>query len=86
MEDVWKGINEANIVIADITNRNPNVFYELGIAHTLGKKVILLTQHIEDIPFDLKRYRIIEYEDNIDGYDKLEIGLKNTISEIFDSE
>lgn len=71
MEDIWIGINEAKVVIAEITGKNPNVFYELGIAHTLGKDVILITQNMKDIPFDLNRYRIIEYEDNSDGYDKL---------------
>jgi hypothetical protein len=71
MEDIWLGLNTAEMVIADITDRNANVFYELGIAHTLGKPIILLTQNIADVPFDVNRYRVIEYEDNSDGYDKL---------------
>ena len=82
MEDIWKGINIANIIIADITNRNPNVFYELGIAHTLGKKIILLTQNIKDIPFDLNRYRFICYENKINSYRSLETKLKDMIREI----
>jgi hypothetical protein len=83
VEDIWRGVNEANIIIADITNRNPNVFYELGIVHTLGKNGILLTQNLVDIPFDLKRYRVIEYEDNIDGYERLESGLIKTLLEFY---
>ena len=71
MEDVWRGINQAAIVIADVTGRNPNVLYELGIAHTLGKDVILLTQNIDDVPFDTRSLRHITYEDNVDGLDKL---------------
>jgi hypothetical protein len=43
MQDVWTGILSAEIVIADRTDRNPNVFYEIGIAHTVGKRVILLS-------------------------------------------
>lgn len=83
MEDIWKGLISAKLIIADITGRNPNVFYELGIAHTLGKNVILLTQNVKDIPFDLNRYRHIVYEDNLDGYEKLEKQLKASIRESF---
>ena len=84
MEDIWKGINIANIIIGDITNRNPNVFYEIGIAHALGKNVILLTQKIEDVPFDFMGYRFIVYRDNIDGYEKLKSELTNTLKDIAD--
>ena len=45
MEDIWRSINEASLIIADITNEEPNVFYELGIAHTIGKKSIILNQN-----------------------------------------
>ena len=82
MEDIWQGILKSRIVVADITGRNPNVFYELGIAHTLGKQVILLTQNADDIPFDLNRYRHIIYEDNLDGYENLKSQLAATIRDI----
>jgi hypothetical protein len=82
LEDIWTAINESAFIIADITNKNPNVFYEIGIAHTLGKKVILLTQEVNDIPSDFKIYRHIIYEDNIDGFERLERMLKNFICEI----
>lgn len=85
MEDIWGGILACRVVIADITGRNPNVFYELGIAHTIGKQVILLTQNLKDIPFDLNRYRHIIYEDNYDGYDKLKSQLKASLGEILKS-
>lgn len=75
VEDIWKSINQASVIIADITNRNPNVFYELGMAHTIGKRVILLSQEIEGIPFDINRFRIICYEDNIDGLETLQAEL-----------
>ncbi len=68
MEDIWTGINSSAVVIADLSKRNPNVFYELGIVHTIGKKVISLAQSSKDIPFDLKRLRHILYKDNADGY------------------
>ena len=82
MEDVWRGLATARIIIADITGRNPNVFYELGIAHTLGKEVILLTQNEKDIPFDLKGFRHIIYEDNLDGYKKLRQELRTSFEHI----
>ena len=61
MGTVWTQLNEADIVLADVTGRNPNVFYELGIAHTLGKAVILLAQDMADVPFDIRHLRIITY-------------------------
>lgn len=82
MEDIWTEILTSDIIIADITNRNPNVFYELGIAHTIGKKVILLTQDVKDIPVDLNRFRHIVYKDNFDGYEILKEQLIATIKSI----
>lgn len=75
LEDIWVAINESYYIIADITAKNPNVFYEIGIAHTLGKRVILLTQKVTDIPFDFKNYRHIVYEDNVDGFEILNVEL-----------
>ena len=82
MEDVWTSILQSSIIICDTTNRNPNVFYELGIAHTLGKDIILLTQNIEDIPFDLQAYRHIVYKTTMTGGNKLRQDIKNFINEI----
>jgi hypothetical protein len=66
LERIYNQISKADIIISDMTGRNPNVFYETGYAHALGKKrVILLTQKGEDIPFDLKHYPHIIYQ-NID--------------------
>jgi hypothetical protein len=61
LEDLWQGINAADFVIADITGRNPNVLYELGIAHTLAKPVLILSQRAADIPIDLATRRVIVY-------------------------
>jgi len=57
--DIWGKINRARFIIADLTGKNPNVFYELGVAHALGKEVILITQAMEDVSFDLKALRCI---------------------------
>ncbi len=80
MENIWRALNECRLVVADVTGRNPNVFYELGIAHTLGKDVVILTQNKKDVPFDIQRFKYIEYEDNADGYEKLRKLLPKFIS------
>ncbi|QNP55532.1 TIR domain-containing protein [Tessaracoccus defluvii] len=82
MEDIWSMILSAEVVVADITGRNANVFYELGLAHAIGKPVILLTQQTADIPFDLNRYRHVIYEDNADGYETLQKGLSGALGEV----
>ena len=61
LEDIWQSINAADFVIADITGRNPNVLYELGIAHTLAKPVLILSREAVDIPIDLATRRVILY-------------------------
>jgi len=62
---IYNQIAKADIIVADMTGRNPNVFYEVGYAHALGKQVILLTQNADDIPFDLKHYAHIVYSGKI---------------------
>jgi len=78
--DIWSAINAAKIVIADCTGRNPNVFYEIGVAHAIGKDTILISKSIEDVPFDLRHLRVIIYEYTPPGIKALESTLKNTIS------
>jgi len=65
LERIYNQIAKADIIIADMTGRNPNVFYEVGYAHALNKPTILLTQNSEDIPFDLKHFPHIVYEKKI---------------------
>ena len=65
LERIYNQIAKADIIVADMTGRNPNVFYETGYAHALNKHVILLTKTVDDIPFDLKHYAHIVYEDSI---------------------
>jgi len=65
LEQVYNQIAKADLIVADMTGRNPNVFYEVGYCHALNKKVILLTQDADDIPFDLHHYTHIIYEGSI---------------------
>ncbi len=71
IQDVVALINRSRIVICDCTGRNANVFYEVGIAHTLGREVILITQSDGDIPFDLRHLRLVSYLNNGEGRKEL---------------
>jgi hypothetical protein len=71
MEKVWDGICTAELIIADCTQENPNVFYEIGIAHTIGKRVVLITRSEKDIPSDIKHYDYIPYVYDPEGVDQL---------------
>ena len=72
-------IKRSRVVICDCTDKNPNVFYEAGIAHTLGREVILIAQSKNDIPFDLGHLRYLPYEDNAKGREQLAEQLKQRI-------
>ena len=61
LKDIVVGIYSADVIIADLTGLNPNVFYELGLAHAMDKKVIIITQDIDELPFDIKSYRVNKY-------------------------
>ncbi len=62
MEQIWEEISKAKLLLADLTNKNPNVFYELGLAHAARKPVVFTSGNLEDIPFDLRHLRVITYE------------------------
>ncbi len=62
VKDIWKAIRRSEIVIAELTTRNPNVMYELGLSHAIGKPVIMLSQSIDDVPFDLRSIRCLLYD------------------------
>ena len=62
IDQIWAGINAAKVLVAELTSRNPNVFYELGLAHALNKPVVLISSNEEDVPFDLKHIRVIYYD------------------------
>ncbi len=64
-------IAQANIIVANVATRNPNVMYELGIAQSLGKKVILVSRTVDNVPFDLKHQRILLYKTREDLVSKL---------------
>ncbi len=80
--DIWERINRARFLIAELTDQNPNVFYELGLAHALSKDVILITQSMDFVPFDLKTIRCIVYEFTPRGTQDLQKALAKTIAAV----
>ncbi|MCZ7454386.1 hypothetical protein [Rhizobium rhizogenes] len=85
IQDVVSLIDRSRIVICDLTGRNPNVFYEAGISHTLGREVILITQHADDVPFDLRHIRYITYLNNAEGLAQLQRQLTDRMQTILRS-
>lgn len=82
MQDVVSLIDRSRVVVADCTGRNPNVFYEIGIAHTLGREVILITQNEADIPFDLRHLRYVPYLNNGEGLAALSDRLRPRLADL----
>lgn len=82
IKDILTNLNQADIVLADLTDRNPNVFYELGVRHTLKNRTILVSKSMDDVPSDLKQYGVIIYSTTPRGvveYKKKIIGILNDI-------
>src|ERR1700728_629960 len=88
IDQVWTGINAAKVLVAELTSRNPNVFYELGLAHALKKAVVLVSSNQEDVPFDLHHIRVIYYDvsDPFWGAKLLEKVAENILSAIKNPE
>ncbi|WP_131105714.1 hypothetical protein [Ornithinimicrobium sufpigmenti] len=82
MDDIVGLLWRAQIVITDYTSHNANVFYETGIAHTLGKHCIPLTQPADEIPFDLRHLRTLMYEPSEIGLKRLKLKLGDRIQKI----
>ncbi|HMD76232.1 MAG TPA: hypothetical protein VKG86_02540 [Terracidiphilus sp.] len=81
-QDIQREIEQAEIVIAEITPANPNVFYELGYAHALGKPTILLAQRGAALPFDIRSFRVVFYNDSIGGKAEVERDLRRHLEAI----
>lgn len=84
VKEIWSAINAAQIIVADCTGKNPNVFYEIGMAHSIGKPTIIITMNEEDVPYDLRHIRYIPYVSTPGGLisleDKLGIAIKKIMS------
>jgi AbiJ N-terminal domain 5 len=81
IQDIFNLVFRAQVVIVDFTGKNSNVMYETGIAHTLGKHVIPITQTLTDVPFDMQHHRALKYLPNHEGITKLEIELAKKLKQ-----
>lgn len=82
IQDIFNLICKSSVVIVDFTNKNSNVMYETGIAHTLGKLVIPIAQSIDDIPFDMRHHRVLTYHSNNEGLQALQNSLTDKLKQI----
>ena len=82
IQDVFSLIYRSRIVVCDFSDRNPNVFYEAGIAHTLGRTVVPIFQNKNDLPFDVAHMRAIRYLNNREGLRKLKETLSTKLNSI----
>lgn len=70
-KEIVTSLHTADLVIADLTSHNPNVFYELGVVHSAGLPAIMITQQIDELPFDINTYRVHPYTASEEGRSKL---------------
>lgn len=81
IDDILEAVASARVIVADLTQGNPNVFYEVGVCHTLGKTVVLITQE-DEVPFDLRHIRHIKYNYTPRGMKSFEKDLKLTLQSV----
>lgn len=79
LSHIITSIAQSSVIIANLNGRNPNVFYELGICHSMGKPVILISKNKSNVPFDIQNKNVVFYSDLSD----LQIQLKNELLKIF---
>ena len=84
IKDILMQLNQADVVLADLTDMNPNVFYELGVRHTLRNRTILVSQTMDDVPSDLRQYGVITYETTPNGVVEYKKNLNNLLRDIRD--
>ena len=82
MDDVISLIWRSRVVVSDLSGKNPNVFYETGIAHALGRDVVQLAQNLADVPFDLRMIRTLTYLDNGEGRREMKAALTRRLSSL----
>jgi len=82
VQDIFNLIFRSQVVVVDFSGKNPNVMYETGIAHTLGKHVIPISQSLEDVPFDMRHHRVLKYLPNKEGLDNLSSNLAAKLRQV----
>jgi hypothetical protein len=82
VQDIFNLIFRAQIVVVDFSEKNTNVMYETGIAHTLGKHVVPISQSLQDVPFDMRHHRVLQYLANSEGLAKLASDLSTKLRQV----
>ena len=82
VKGILEALNKANVVIADLTDNNPNVFYELGVRHTLTNRTILIAQGEEHIPFDLRPYPVTFYNKSLTNIEEFKNDIRKKLEDI----
>ena len=82
IQDIFALIYRSAVVVADLSGRNPNVLYEVGIAHTLGRPVVPISRPSKDRPFDLAHHRILEYHPNEQGIAEMTEKLRSRLKRL----
>jgi len=83
IKDILQNLLDSFVVIADLTGKNPNVFYELGVRHSLSSRTILIAQSLEDIPSDLREYRTVIYDTTAKGASDFQTRVTKYLEEIY---
>jgi hypothetical protein len=79
IDQVFEAIAKSGLIVADLTGRNQNVMYELGVASTMGKETLLMSQSLEDVPFDIRQYRVLVYKPTLAGASDLRAQLERSL-------
>ncbi len=82
VQDIFNLIFRAQVVVVDFSGKNPNVMYETGIAHTLGKHVVPISQALDGVPFDMRHHRVLKYLPNKEGLAKLSSDLAAKLRQV----
>lgn len=82
IQDIFSLLYRSSIVVVDFSNKNANVMYETGIAHTLGREVVPISQSLDYVPFDLRQHRVLEYLPNNEGLAEMQAKLTKRLKTI----
>lgn len=86
VKEIWELTKNAKLLLADLTGKNPNVMYELGLAHAIRKPAVLVTENIDDIPFDLRGLRVLDYDkDNPRWAEILQSNITQSLVEVLNN-
>ena len=84
-DDVFKTILQSRFVISDLTGKNPNVLYEIGIAHARDREVVMIVQDSNDVPFDLRHIRHVKYVHDSEGLRSLRDELRASVGAVLET-